>query len=244
MWEKNNFLIISLVPRKKSIMKRSKRYSTAVESLEKDKAYSASEALKLVKESAKAKFDESIEVHVKLSIDPKKGEQQVRGTVTLPQGTGKDVKVGVITESKVKEAEKAGADVVGGQELIDQMKTGKLPEVDVLVATPDIMVKLAQAARVLGPRGMMPSPKTDTVTTDVEKVVAELKKGKESFKNDKSGNIHQIIGKASFDVEKLEENFKAFTDAVQKCKTDAHKGKLINGISICSTMGPGVKVQA
>lgn len=225
-------------------MKKGKRYNSAAETVDKEKMYSPSEAFSLVKDNAKAKFDESIEVHVRLNIDPKKGEQQVRGTVTLPQGTGKEVKVGVITESKEAEAKKAGADVVGGQELIDQMKTGKLPEVDVLVATPDIMPKLAQAARVLGPRGLMPSPKTDTVTLDVEKVVGELKKGKESFKNDNTSNVHQIIGKASFDAEKLEENFKAFIEAVGKCKTDAHKGKLISSISICSTMGPAIKIEA
>ncbi|MCK4635938.1 MAG: 50S ribosomal protein L1 [Candidatus Moranbacteria bacterium] len=226
------------------MMKKGKRYESAVETVDKERVYSPSEAFKLVKENAKAKFDESIEVHVRLNIDPKKGEQQIRGTVTLPQGTGKNVKVGVITESKETEAKKAGADVVGGQELIDQMKTGKLPDVDVLVATPDIMAKLAQAARVLGPRGLMPSPKTDTVTVDVEKAVSELKKGKESFKNDNTSNVHQIIGKASFEAEKLEENFKAFINAVRKCKTDAHKGNIIVGVSVCSTMGPAVKIEA
>lgn len=225
-------------------MKKGKRYNVAVETVDKEKVYSADEAFALVKDNAKAKFDESIEAHVRLNIDPKKGDQQIRGTVTLPQGTGKEVKVGVITESKEAEAKKAGADVVGGQELIDKIKTGKLPEVDVLVATPDIMPKLAQAARVLGPRGMMPSPKTDTVTPDVEKAIEELKKGKESFKNDNTANVHQIIGKASFDAKKLEENYNAFIEAVNKCKTDAHKGKLIINVSVCSTMGPAVKVSA
>lgn len=225
-------------------MKKGKRYNSAVETVDKEKVYSANEAFALVKDNAKAKFDESVEVHVRLNIDPKKGDQQIRGTVTLPQGTGKEVKVGVITESKQDEAKKAGADVIGGQELIDKIKTGNLPDVDVLVATPDIMPKLAQAARVLGPRGLMPSPKTDTVTPDVKKAIGELKKGKESFKNDNTGNVHQIIGKASFDVEKIEENFKAFIEAVEKCKTEAHKGKLITNVSVCSTMGPAVKVKA
>lgn len=225
-------------------MKKGKRYDVAAETVDKEKVYSPSEAFALVKDNAKAKFDESIEVHVRLNIDPKKGDQQIRGTVTLPQGTGKEVKVGVITESKQDEAKKAGADVVGGQELIDKIKTGKLPEVDVLVATPDIMPKLAQAARVLGPRGLMPSPKTDTVTSDVKKAVEELKKGKESFKNDNTANVHQIIGKASFDVKKIEENYSAFIEAVNKCKTDAHKGKLIANVSVCSTMGPAVKIEA
>ncbi len=225
-------------------MKKGKRYDVAAEAVDKEKVYSSKEAFVLVRDNAKAKFDESIEVHIRLNVDPKKGDQQIRGTVTLPQGTGKEVKVGVITESKQDEAKKAGADLVGGQELIDKIKTGKLPEVDVLVATPDIMPKLAQAARVLGPRGMMPSPKTDTVTVDVEKAVGELKKGKESFKNDNTANVHQIIGKASFDAEKLEENYNAFIEAVNKCKTDAHKGKLITNVSVCSTMGPSVKIEA
>jgi large subunit ribosomal protein L1 len=201
---------------------------------------SLTDAITFVKENAKAKFDESIEVHVHLNIDPKKGEQAVRGSVTLPHGIGKSVRVGVITEDKMDEAQKAGADVVGGQELIDKIKAGTLPDVDVLVATPDMMPKLAAAARILGPRGLMPSPKTDTVTSNVGEAVTSLKRGKSSFKNDNSGNVHQVIGKASFDAAKIAENFTAFIDSVKGCRNEAHKGQFITTTSVCSTMGPSV----
>lgn len=201
------------------------------------------DAVTFVKESAKAKFDESIEVHVRLNIDARKGEQAVRGSVSLPNGIGKSVRVGVITEDKKDEALKAGADVVGGQELIDKIKAGALPEVDILVATPDMMPKLAPAARILGPRGLMPSPKTDTVTSNVGEAVESLKKGKANFKNDNSGNVHQVIGKASFDAEKLTQNYTAFIDAIKLCRNEAHKGQFIASISMCSTMGPAVVIE-
>lgn len=223
-------------------MKRGKRYNLAAEKRSEEKV-TLEDAVAFVKDNASAKFDESVEVHVRLNIDPKKGEQAVRGSVTLPHGTGKEVKIGVITEDKADEAKKAGADVVGGQELIDKIKAGNLPEVDVLVATPDMMPKLAPAARVLGPRGLMPSPKTDTVTPNVEAAVESLKKGKSSFKNDNTGNIHQVIGKVSFDADKVIENYKAFMDAVGACKTEAHKGQLVIGTSVCSTMGPSAKIK-
>lgn len=223
-------------------MKRGKRYETATKNRT-EEAVNLEEAVKFVKDGAGAKFDESIEVHMRLNVDPKKGEQAVRGSVVLPHGTGKEVRVGVVTEDRADEAKKAGADVVGGAELIDKMKAGNLPEVDVLVATPDMMPKLAPAARVLGPRGLMPSPKTDTVTPNVADAIASLKKGKVSFKNDNTGNIHQVIGKASFDEKQLQENFTAFLEAVNGCKTDAHKGQLIATKALCSTMGPSVKVK-
>ena len=224
-------------------MKKGKRIINAKKSVEKGKLYDVQEAVVLVKENAKAKFDESVEVHVNLNINPTSGDQAIRSTVILPHGTGKDIKVCVIAKDDI-DAKKAGADVIGGEDLIAQIKTGKLPDVDVIVTTPDMMPKLASAAKVLGPRGLMPSPKTDTVTTNIIETVSELKKGKESFKNDKGACVHQIIGKASFDTKKLEENYKAFINAVLAQKTDAHKGKLIKSISICSTMGPGVKVKA
>ncbi len=223
-------------------MKRSKRYNGAMEKRTTE-VMALPEAIVYIKENAKAKFDESIEVHVRLNIDPKKGEQAVRGSVSLPHGIGKSVRVAVITESKADEAKKAGADIVGGQELIDKIKAGTLPDVDVIVATPDMMPKLAPVARVLGPRGLMPSPKTDTVTTNVGEAVESLKKGKANFKNDNSGNVHQVIGKASFDAEKLTQNYAAFIDAVKGCRTEAHKGQLMTSISICSTMSPAVKIQ-
>jgi large subunit ribosomal protein L1 len=223
-------------------MKRGKRYQDAVQKRT-EEAMNLEDAIAFVKENASAKFDESVEVHVRLNIDPKRGEQAIRGSVVLPHGTGKEVRVGVITEDKADEAKKAGADVVGGKELIDKIKAGKLPEVDVLVATPDMMVSLAPAARVLGPRGLMPSPKTDTVTPNVATTVESLKKGKASFKNDNTANVHQVIGKVSFEANQIAENYKAFIDAVNACKGEAHKGQLIAGISMCSTMGPSVKIK-
>lgn len=223
-------------------MKRGKNYNSAVEKRGEEKM-TAEEAVVFVKENASAKFDESIEVHIRLNIDPKKGEQSVRGSVTLPHGTGKEVRVGVITEDKVDEAKKAGADLIGGQELIDKIKKGDLPDVDVLVASPDMMPKLAPAARVLGPRGLMPSPKTDTVTPNVADAINSLKKGKANFKNDNTRNIHQVIGRASFTQEQILENYNAFMDAIKACKNDAHKGQLIATKSMCSTMGPAVKIK-
>ncbi len=223
-------------------MKRGKNYNSAVEKRGEEKM-TAEEAVAFVKENASAKFDESIEVHIRLNIDPKKGEQSVRGSVTLPHGTGKEVRVGVITEDKADEAKKAGADLIGGQELIDKIKKGELPDVDVLVASPDMMPKLAPAARVLGPRGLMPSPKTDTVTPNVADAINSLKKGKANFKNDNARNIHQVIGRISFTQEQILENYNAFMDAVKACKNDAHKGQLIATKSICSTMGPAVKIK-
>ena len=227
----------SLIPQ--NTMKRSKRYNAAIEKRVSE-SMTITDAIVFVKENAKAKFDESIEAHVRLNIDPKKGEQAVRGSVSLPHGIGKVVRVGVITEDKADEAKTAGADVIGGQELIDAIKAGNLPDVDVLVATPDMMPKLAVAARILGPRGLMPSPKTDTVTTNIADAVASLKKGKASFKNDNSGNVHQVIGKASFDDAKIAENYAAFIESVKGCRNEAHKGQFVTTISICSTMGPSV----
>jgi large subunit ribosomal protein L1 len=222
-------------------MKRGKNYKNAIEKRT-DEQMNLEDAVKFVKENASAKFDESVEVHVRLNIDPKRGEQAVRGSVVLPNGTGKEVKVAVITEEKADEAKKAGADVIGGQELIDKMKGGNLPDVDVIVASPEMMVKLAPAARVLGPRGLMPSPKTDTVTPNVGAAVESLKKGKASFKNDNTANVHQVIGKVSFTQEQLIENYNAFIDALAACKNESHKGKLIANTSICSTMSPAVKI--
>ena len=223
-------------------MKRGKNYNSALEKRT-DENMTIDEAVTFVKENASAKFDESVEVHIRLNIDPKNGEQAVRGSVVLPNGTGKSVRIGVITEDKADEAKKAGADVVGGVELIEKMKAGDIPGVDVFIATPDMMPKLAPAARVLGPRGLMPSPKTGTVTPDVVGAIESLKKGKSNFKNDNTGNIHQVIGKVSFDADKIVENYEAFVSAVSACKNDAHKGQLITNISMCSTMSPAVKIK-
>jgi large subunit ribosomal protein L1 len=234
----------SFVPRK--FMKHGKRYRSTMENIDKNKIYPIDEALELVKGNKVAKFDESVEMHIRLSVDPKKGDQQVRGTVVLPHGTGKSKKVAVITSTKAKEAKEAGADVLGGEELIEKIKSGKIfsskDSFDILVATPEMMPKLASVAKILGPKGLMPSPKTETVTDKIKEAVEMLKKGKISFKNDDTSNVHQVIGKISFEKDKLAENHKVFLEALTKARPAAVKGKFILSISICSTMGPGIKV--
>jgi large subunit ribosomal protein L1 len=224
-------------------MKRGKSYRQVAEKVEKMKIYSIEEALKIVHAGKVAKFDESVEVHVKCSIDPKQGDQQVRGAVVLPHGTGKTLKIAVVTSTKAKEAEEAGADIVGAEELIEKIKNGKADQFDVLVASPEMMPKLASVAKILGPRGLMPSPKTETVTDKIKDAVEQLKKGKSSFKNDNTGNIHQVIGKLSFEEANLKENYDSFLDALIKAKPAGVKGKYIVSVSICSTMGPGLKIQ-
>lgn len=221
-------------------MKRGKKYKKAAEKIDLEKKYPIKEALGLIKEMSFANFDESVEVHIRTSIDPKKGDQQVRGTVTLPHGTGKTKKVAVITSTKQEEAEKAGADIVGGEDLIEKIKNEI--NFDVLLATPEMMPKLAKVAKILGPKGLMPNPKTETVTEKIEEAVESSKKGKMAFKNDNTGNIHQVVGKLSFDEEKLSENVKVFIETIEKAKPDAIKGKLIEKVSISSTMSPGVKI--
>jgi len=212
------------------------------ETVTENKTYSITEAMAEVKKNAKAKFDESIEVHVRLGIDPKKSDQQVRGTVALPNGTGKTVKIAVFTTVQAKEAKEAGADVIGGEELVDKVRTSGKIDADIAIATPEMMPRLATIAKILGPKGLMPNPKNQTVTPKVKEVIDSLKKGRADFKNDNSGNIHQIIGKISFDDIKLEENYKAFIEALRKAKPEALKAKFIKGISICSTMGKSVRV--
>lgn len=223
-------------------MKRGKKYKAVAEKVEKNKLYTAEEALALVRETKTAKFDEAVEVHIRLAVDPKKGDQQVRGAVVLPHGIGKAARIAVITSTKATEAKEAGADFVGAEDLIEKIKLGKMEEVDVIVASPEMMPKLAAVAKILGPRGLMPSPKTETVTDKIKEAVEMLKKGKLSFKNDNTGNVHQVIGKVSFDAKKLEENYAMFVDAIQKARPSGIKGKYVMTISICSTMGPGIKI--
>ena len=200
------------------------------------------EALTEIKKNAKAKFDESVEAHFRLDIDPKKSDQQVRGVAVLPNGTGKSVKIVVFTTTQKKEAEAAGAELVGGDELIDKIKSSGKIDADVAIATPEMMPKLAGVAKILGPKGLMPNPKNQTVTPKVAEVIEALKKGRADFKNDNSGNIHQAIGKVSFEEARLEENFKALLEAVRKAKPEAAKGRFIKGIAVCSTMGKAVRI--
>jgi len=222
-------------------MKHGKKYKAVAEKIDKNKIYEIAEAVKMIKENKIAKFDESIEIHVKTSVDPKKGDQQVRGTVILPHGTGKSKKVAVITSTSQDEAKKAGADITGGEELIE--KISKKIDFDVLVATPEMMPKLAKVAKILGPKGLMPNPKTETVTTKIKETIEALKKGKVAFKNDDTANVHSIVGKISFDETKLSENIKVFVESLEKAKPASVKGKFLENITVCSTMGAGLKIK-
>ena len=219
--------------------KRLKELSKLVDS---NKLYSVEEAADLVKQTAKAKFDESVEVHIRLGIDPKQSDQIVRGTVLLPNGIGKTRTVFVIAKGeKQTEAEKAGADKVGSTDLIEEISKGDL-NFDVLVATPDCMKDLSKVAKILGPKGLMPNPKSGTVTFDIGKTVQELKKGKVAYKNDSFGIVHCSVGKASFEKDKLVENIKTLVSAVLKAKPSAAKGQYVKSISVSSTMGPGIYI--
>lgn len=213
--------------------------------VDKNKVYSVDEAIKLALETSGVKFDASVEVHAHLGIDPKKGEQQVRSTVVLPHGTGKTKTVAAFVSSeKEKEAKDAGADFIYGEEDIKKIKdTGKI-EFEVAITTPDMMPKMAQIAKVLGPKGLMPNPKTETVGPSIKKMIEELKKGKVNFKNDDTSNIHQNIGKVSFGDKKIKENFEVFMEALKKAKPNTAKGTYIQSLTICTSMGPAIKVSA
>jgi large subunit ribosomal protein L1 len=218
-----------------------KKYRAAVATIEAKKLYAPPAAVEQVKSSAYAKFDESVDVAVRLGVDPKHADQIVRGTVSLPHGTGKKIRVLVLAQGeKVKEAEAAGADMVG-LEYIAKIKEGWL-DTDVIVATPDVMGQLGALGKVLGPRGLMPNPKAGTVTMDVTKAVKELKAGKIEFRVDKSGIVHAAVGKKSFTAEQLADNLQAFMDAIVKAKPSAAKGHYIRSVTVSSTMGPGVRV--
>ncbi len=221
----------------------SKRMKALAVKVDKNKVYPIDEAIQLVKETSGVKFDASVEVHANLGIDPKKGEQQIRATVVLPHGTGKNKKVAAfVSPEKEKEAKDAGADFVYGEEQIKKIKnTGKI-EFEVAVTTPDMMSKLASIAKILGPKGLMPNPKTETVGPNIKKMVEELKKGKITFKNDDTSNIHQSLGKLSFSDAQLKENFLAFLDALKKAKPSTSKGTYLKNLIICSTMGPAIKI--
>lgn len=228
---------------KEEKIRRSSRYKELSKLIDKNKVYNIEEAVELVKQTANTKFIPSVEVHIKLGIDLNKTDQQVKNTVILPHGTGKQIRVAVFAESeKQDEAKKAGADIVGGEELIEELIKDPNINFDVAITTPTMMVKLAKLSKILGPKGLMPNPKVGTVTTDIKKAVEEQKAGKIVFRNDKTGNIHQVIGKANFDSNKLVENYRVLIDAVKAAKPDTVKRSFIKNVSINSTMGPGIKV--
>lgn len=219
-----------------------KRMEAAVKAYDKNKVYTMAEGVQIVKDNAKAKFDETVEIHVSLGIDTKKADQQVRTTVALPHGTGKTKRIAVIAKGEhAQEAEKAGADRVGADDIVEEVLKGKI-DFDVLVATPDTMKDLAKAAKILGPRGLMPNPKSGTVTFDLANTIKALKAGRIEFKADAYGIVHAIIGKASFDAAKLAENAKAVMDTILRVKPSTSKGVYVKSISLSSTMGPGVFV--
>ncbi|MGE5422353.1 MAG: 50S ribosomal protein L1 [Ignavibacteriales bacterium] len=223
-------------------MRRGKNYQDAFKAIEKDKLYDPNEALQMVKELSKVKFDATVEVHVKLGVDPRHADQQVRGTVGLPRGTGKTRKVLVFAKGdKAREAEEAGADVVGADEMVEKIQGGWL-DFDVAVATPDMMGVVGKLGKVLGPRGLMPNPKSGTVTFDIARTIKELKAGRIEYRVDKTSIVHAPIGKVSFDLDGLKENFNTFIDALIKAKPAAAKGTYMKSISICSTMGPGIRI--
>jgi large subunit ribosomal protein L1 len=222
--------------------KHGKAYADATKRYERDRAVAPRDALELVKTLAPAKFDETVEAAFRLGVDPRKADQMVRGTISLPNGTGKSVRVAVFAAGDAaREAEAAGADIVGSDDLVARVEGGDL-NFDVAIATPDLMGKVGKLGRTLGPRGLMPNPKTGTVTTDVGKAVSEFKAGKVEYRTDRNGNVHVPIGKVSFDTDALLDNYQAVYDELMRAKPAASKGKYIKAASAASTMGPGVKI--
>ena len=224
-------------------MKKSKRYVANLEQVDKNKSYSIEEAVALVKKTSNSKFDETLEVAMNLNLDVKKADQQLRGAVVLPHGTGKTKKILVLAKGdQAKAATAAGADYVGDVDMIDKIAKENWFDFDVIIATPEMMPQLGKIGKLLGPKGLMPNPKTGTVTTDVVKAIEETQKGKVNYRTDSYGNVHGIFGKTSFEDAKLVENLKAFIDVILKSKPSSSKGNYVKNISISSTMGPGVKI--
>lgn len=224
-------------------MFRGKKYQESVKLIDSNKFYDPKEAMELVQQTAKAKFDESVEIHVKLGVDPRHADQQVRGVVVLPHGTGKTLKVLVFAKGdKVKEAEAAGADYVGAEELVTKIQSENWFDYDVVVATPDMMGVVGRLGKILGPKGLMPNPKSGTVTFDIERAINEIKAGKVEYRVDKTSIIHVGFGKVSFGTDKLVDNFKTLMEAVVKAKPAAAKGTYLKSVVVASTMGPSVKV--
>jgi large subunit ribosomal protein L1 len=223
-------------------MQRSKAYRASAQKIDQDAVYTPVEAIKIAKDTGSTKFDSTIDVAMRLGVDPRKADQMVRGTVNLPHGTGKTARVLVFANAaKAEEARAAGADFVGGDELVEKVGGGWL-DFDAVVATPDMMGKVGRLGRVLGPRGLMPNPKTGTVTPDVAKAVTDIKGGKIEFRVDRHANLHFIIGKASFDTEKLAENYAAALEEVQRLKPSSSKGRYLRKVTFSTTMGPGIPV--
>jgi len=225
-------------------MPHNKRLAAAAAKVDRNRAYPLAEAVKLVKDNARAKFDETVEMSMNLGIDPRHADQMVRGLITLPNGTGKTLRVGVFARgAKAEEAQAAGADVVGAEDLAEKVQAGDI-QFDRCIATPDMMALVGRLGKILGPRGLMPNPKLGTVTMDVKGAVSAAKGGQVEFRAEKAGIIHAGIGKASFDEEKLVENARALADAIQKAKPTGAKGTYVQKVSLSSTMGPGVRVDA
>ena len=223
--------------------KRGKKYQDSAKLVDKSNLYDVNEALDLVIKTAKANFDETVELAVRLGVDPRHADQQVRGTVVLPNGTGKQIRVLVLAKGeKIKEAEAAGADYAGGEELVEKIQNENWFDFDVIIATPDMMGVVGKIGRVLGPKGLMPNPKSGTVTFDVEQAVKETKAGKVEYRVDKAAIINVPIGKVSFGVEKLAENFKTISDAIIKAKPASAKGRYLKSVTVSSTMGPGIRI--
>jgi len=226
-------------------MKHGKIYRESVKLIEPQKAYEPADAFKLILDTAKAKFDESIELHIRLGVDPKQADQQVRGVVVLPNGTGKKIRILVLAKGdKADEAAAAGADIVGAEEIIAKIQGEGWTDFDVCITTPDMMGQVGRVAKILGPKGLMPNPKSGTVTTDVTKAVRDTKAGKVEYRLDKTAIIHCAIGKKSFGAEKLLENYQTLLEAVVKAKPAAAKGVYLKSVTGASTMGPGVKIKA
>ncbi|MBS5778883.1 MAG: 50S ribosomal protein L1 [Acholeplasma sp.] len=224
-------------------MKKGKKYAEVAKLVEKNKLYTLEEAVSLVKKTSYAKFDSSVELAMNLNLDTKKADQQLRGTICLPHGTGKTKRILVIAKGdKAKEAKEAGADYVGDVDLLEKIEKENWFEFDVLIATPDMMPQLGKLGKVLGPKGLMPNPKTGTVTLDVAKAVNEVKQGRIEYRTDSYGNVHVIVGKVSFDNHKLVENIKEFVKLIQKTKPSVVKGTYVKNVSISATMGPGIKI--
>lgn len=225
-------------------MSKGKRFRAVLEKVDRTKEYSLDEAISLVKETSQLKFDATIELHLHLGIDPKKGEQIVRSSVTLPHAAGKKRRIAAfVAADKEAETKAAGADLVGGVELVKQIQTTGKIDFDVALTTPDFMKNLAVVAKILGPKGLMPNPKNETITTNLAKTIGELAGGKQTFRSDDGGNVHGVVGKASFTPDQIKENFNTFLDAVKRAKPKDLKGTYIQSITLASTMGPGVRIK-